>query len=334
MRTLVVGDVHGCLRELQELLAAAQVGPGDEVVLLGDFVDRGPSSPAVFEFVRRTPNVRCVLGNHERKHLAIARGHRKPARSQEITIAQFHESGVDYSAFLRYVEDLPTFLVRHNRLLVHGFYEPGVPLELQRTEVLVGSRSAESYLNWQSAVPWYETYDGDYPIVVGHKRYAPNHSPFEYLGRVCGIDTDCARGGRLTGLWLPDSTFVQVAAHTNYWGLVAQTKPRSSEQARGTNEIPEDRYWAQVFACSSESFARVLAALVASDPGFHDLTSARKNRLFGRAVASFPHKGLLFHFLKHGSSAAAFQSYFHTAEQVRALHHKLVQAGFLHEASN
>ena len=46
-RTLIVGDVHGCLAELRDLLAAASIGDGDRIVFVGDLVGRGPDTLGV-----------------------------------------------------------------------------------------------------------------------------------------------------------------------------------------------------------------------------------------------------------------------------------------------
>jgi diadenosine tetraphosphatase ApaH/serine/threonine PP2A family protein phosphatase len=70
-RLVVIGDVHGCLQELEALLV--QVGPraGDRFVFLGDLVDRGPESPGVVARVRTLlaehPGSLVILGNHEAK---------------------------------------------------------------------------------------------------------------------------------------------------------------------------------------------------------------------------------------------------------------------------
>src|SRR5919197_884614 len=46
-RTLVIGDVHGCLDELRALVAKAGVTADDRVVLVGDLVSKGPDSADV-----------------------------------------------------------------------------------------------------------------------------------------------------------------------------------------------------------------------------------------------------------------------------------------------
>jgi predicted phosphodiesterase len=45
MKTLIVGDIHGCYLEFQELLARSGIAKSDEIIALGDIVDRGPETP-------------------------------------------------------------------------------------------------------------------------------------------------------------------------------------------------------------------------------------------------------------------------------------------------
>lgn len=73
-RLIVVGDVHGCLDELELLLKKAEPGPKDILVYVGDLVDRGPYSAEVVHYVRAQQKswlgkVLCLLGNHEEKHI-------------------------------------------------------------------------------------------------------------------------------------------------------------------------------------------------------------------------------------------------------------------------
>ena len=67
-RTLAIGDIHGGLRALQQVLERANAMPDDLLVFLGDYVDGWSESPQVIEFLlelRKTQ--RCVLlrGNHD-----------------------------------------------------------------------------------------------------------------------------------------------------------------------------------------------------------------------------------------------------------------------------
>ena len=69
MRTLLVGDIHGCYEELQELLVAARIQASDRIISVGDLADRGPESPQVLEFFLERPNSQVIMGNHEWKHV-------------------------------------------------------------------------------------------------------------------------------------------------------------------------------------------------------------------------------------------------------------------------
>src|SRR5690349_6632760 len=72
MATISIGDIHGNLDALVELLEQirGEVGGNDTVVFLGDYIDRGPDTrgcvDAILAFRRDVPaEVVCLLGNHE-----------------------------------------------------------------------------------------------------------------------------------------------------------------------------------------------------------------------------------------------------------------------------
>jgi serine/threonine protein phosphatase 1 len=211
---LLVGDIHGCHAELLDLLDRAGLGPDDEVLAVGDLVDRGPKPGQVFDFFRRRAGASSVLGNHERKHLRWARGELEPALSQRIARQQL---GGDYPDFLAFAAALPLYRELPEALVVHGFWEPGVPLEGQRATVLAGTLSGEAHLRENYGRPWYELYDGPGPLVVGHRDYRRDGGPFVWRDRVFGLDTGCVHGGRLTGLVLPAWRFVSVPARADHW---------------------------------------------------------------------------------------------------------------------
>ena len=64
-RLIIVGDVHGCLEELKILLTRCSYEKErDEVIFVGDLVNKGPSSVDVIRFVRGM-GASCVRGNHD-----------------------------------------------------------------------------------------------------------------------------------------------------------------------------------------------------------------------------------------------------------------------------
>ena len=73
MRTYAIGDIHGCLGQLERLVERCLADAGREpstFVFLGDAIDRGPDSSGtvryLIEFQRsRTQKAICLAGNHE-----------------------------------------------------------------------------------------------------------------------------------------------------------------------------------------------------------------------------------------------------------------------------
>ena len=72
MSTYAIGDIHGCLKELrgivETLRSKEDFQPDDTLVFVGDYVDRGPDSKGVIDYLTElNQNQRCVflMGNHE-----------------------------------------------------------------------------------------------------------------------------------------------------------------------------------------------------------------------------------------------------------------------------
>lgn len=214
MKQLIIGDIHGCYRELQALLDQAELGDEDEIIAIGDLLDRGPKPVEVLNFFRNTPNARSIRGNHEQKHIRANEEELKPALAQLITRWQI---GTDYEQALSFMESLPLYIDLPDALLLHGFFEPNVKLEDQHPYMLMGTMGREEYLKKNFERPWYEYYDSEKPLIVGHRDYSMMQKPFIWNDRVYGIDTGCVYGGVLTGLILPDFKLISAPARKNYW---------------------------------------------------------------------------------------------------------------------
>ncbi|WP_310378713.1 metallophosphoesterase family protein [Flavobacterium sp.] len=68
MRTLVIGDIHGGLRALHQIIERANVNPNDTLIFLGDYVDGWSQSPEVIDCLialKATNNCIFILGNHD-----------------------------------------------------------------------------------------------------------------------------------------------------------------------------------------------------------------------------------------------------------------------------
>ena len=214
MQTLIVGDIHGCWQEFADLLDKVGLASGDRIVATGDIIDRGPNPGRVLEFFQSRIEAHSVMGNHERKHVRSFRREIPPALSQRIAREQL---GVGYTNYVDFMAQFPLYIDLPEALVVHGFFEPGVPLEAQRDVVLVGTMTGAYHLKKNYDQPWYELYEGDKPIVVGHLNYRGDGQPLICKDRVFGIDTSCCRGGNLTGLLLPEFQLLSVPAREDHW---------------------------------------------------------------------------------------------------------------------
>ncbi|MGJ8676330.1 MAG: metallophosphoesterase family protein [Akkermansiaceae bacterium] len=68
MRHFVIGDIHGCLTTLKTLIESLDVTNTDTIITLGDYIDRGPDSKGVIDYLielRRKYRVINLKGNHE-----------------------------------------------------------------------------------------------------------------------------------------------------------------------------------------------------------------------------------------------------------------------------
>lgn len=68
MATYAIGDIHGCLTALKTIFKKGPIVKGDTVVFLGDYIDRGPNSAGVIDWLiqnRDDFHFEFILGNHE-----------------------------------------------------------------------------------------------------------------------------------------------------------------------------------------------------------------------------------------------------------------------------
>ncbi len=210
-RTVIVGDVHGCRRELERLLEAVAFTTGDRLVFVGDLVARGPDSLGVLDVARRTGAI-VVRGNHEDKLLAWRDAGRpgrgaSSAQTAPVTLGRMHLElarslrDVDWTLLetAPYVLDLPEHALR----VVHAGVHPGVPIEETSHATLTRIRSVHadgtpSAGAGEGTVLWGTRYSGPPQIVFGH-----NAAPGLQLHRwATGLDTGCVYGRRLTAMVL------------------------------------------------------------------------------------------------------------------------------------
>ena len=235
----VIGDVHGCRAELEQLLVELgyqlrtdeagrpvdAVHPhGRRAVLVGDLVDRGPDSPGVLRLVMgmvAAGHALCVPGNHEHKLVKALRGRNvRISHGLETTLAQLQSEDERFRA---QVEEFCYGLVSHyvldggNLVVAHA----GLKESLQgrssarvRDFALYGETTGETdEFGLPVRYPWAKEYRGRATVLYGH---TPVPAP-EWINNTLCLDTGCVFGGRLTALRYPERELVSVPAARTYY---------------------------------------------------------------------------------------------------------------------
>ena len=231
MRTFAVGDVHGNSRMLRELLAQikARAEPGDALVFVGDYIDRGPDSRGVVDLVLGQIGggwdgpVTALKGNHE--ELMLDSLQPRPRYDLEIwmqnggveMIASYTPGGWYPNWFrvlppehLDFFRNLKSWYRDENGIYVHAGLPPGVEPEDATDDDRLWIRGAFINSSWK----W------DRVVVFGHtpqydqtSRFVnPQKMPWRPLNQPekIGIDTGAAFGGPRTAVLLPEREFFSV----------------------------------------------------------------------------------------------------------------------------
>lgn len=175
-KIFVITDIHGCSKSFKHLVQQViNLRKEDSLYLLGDYVDRGPDSKGVLDFIWELKeqgfNVFPLRGNHEQFMLNASLG---PQRHQfwlenggHETLASFNADTVfDISGkYIDFLSSLPYYFELENYYLVHaGFnFQAEKPFEdynammsirnFQINEELLGSKKI---IHGHTPLPIYE----------------------------------------------------------------------------------------------------------------------------------------------------------------------------------
>lgn len=211
-RTIIIGDVHGCIDELLHLLKVVSPKKKDRIIFIGDLINKGPKSLAVWRLFREL-GAEAVLGNHELAVLEAARGRRPKSSILERTATEF---GDEFDAFVKDISRWPLFIKEKKFLAVHAGKVPNKRLKDSSAFELCNIRTWDGKgqnLQQSSNPPWYTAVDYDRLIVFGH--WAAKQGVFDIPG-FCGLDTGCVYGHRLSALVLPQREVLSVKARKKY----------------------------------------------------------------------------------------------------------------------
>ena len=225
-RTIVCGDVHGCLDEFNELLEKLKYDPNqDRLILAGDLVDRGPYSAEMIQRARNL-NLEGVMGNHDRKFLNWYLSSNRKDNPKYPWYKKLTFDDVDY------LNRLPNYIKLSEDLwVVHAGVKPGIPLEKQRPDDLIYLRYTDKNRKFISvhkvskgeapeAMFWTDFYHGPASILYGHCVHSLDQPRIDEVapGVFCyGLDTGAVFGGNLSAFIVETKEMVQVKAKKIYF---------------------------------------------------------------------------------------------------------------------
>ena len=214
MRTLIIGDVHGCRHELEELVSKfAPVRGKDRMFQTGDLVNRGPDSLGAARFAKEH-GIQSVMGNHEWRLVSIMA--RKPADRNPKEQAYLTRLGADPEELAELVKDFPFWIEDPDFTLVHAGLEPGKSrLEDMARKVLLTVRTWDGRGEDMDRVgdpPWFDLVRWPRTVVFGHWALG---GLVEKPG-FRGLDSGCVYGKSLSGWCVEEDRIIQVPAQKAY----------------------------------------------------------------------------------------------------------------------
>ena len=222
MKTFVIGDIHGCYRELMALYKSLPINPKkDRVIFLGDYVDRGPDSNKVvqqmMEWEKLYPHWVFLYGNHEdlmldvlmykgrvydSYHLWWGQGGKETTESyipKDLSIykrALVRPEDVIPKDHIEWLASRPRYFEDENYIYVHAGLSPKLNPDQCDPSTLIWIR--DEFIN--------SNYDWGKKVIFGHTAMA-DFRPIIKDNKI-GLDTaPNAPTGGLTALQLPGEIF-------------------------------------------------------------------------------------------------------------------------------
>jgi protein phosphatase len=250
----IIGDIHGCLHELLDLLRVlgwtvmrdAADGyfttshtNGRKVIFLGDYVDRGPDSAGVLRLVMDMVGqgvAFAVPGNHDVKLQRHLEGRNvQLSHGLHETVAQLAGRTVEFREEVHtFIGNLPSHLIfdAGNLVVSHaGIKEEDIGDDSKRVRefCLYGDTTGEiDEYGLPVRLDWAADYRGKAVIAYGH---TPRQEAEWHNNTIC-LDTGCVYGGHLTALRYPERTLVSVPALCQYYAPKRPLTPPTTSRTQ------------------------------------------------------------------------------------------------------
>jgi len=171
-RRFAISDIHGCLASFKSLLATINYSKSDILYLLGDYIDRGPESKGVIDYIWELQatghEVYCLRGNHEQmlldsiaKPIDLYKGYPEVLANFGVTDNQDIPK-----KYIKWMKDLTYYIELEDYLLVHAGFNFEKEDPLSDSDSMIWIRY------------WYDTIN---PTWLGGKIIVHGHTPTKQL---------------------------------------------------------------------------------------------------------------------------------------------------------
>ena len=224
MRRFALSDIHGCLQPFKTLITHhIELQKDDQLFLLGDYIDRGPDSKGVIDFIMELQaggyQVQCLMGNHEQMMLNAydgtfnieiwrANGGDTAEESFGATLYQLEDKYLQFFRSLQYYVELDDYL------LVHAGFD------FRNPDIFADKHAMVWIRNWYHQIK---------PNVINNRTIVHGHTPMSipnisklFKAKMPFIDIDggCTFGGALCAIDLDTPKIHCLGANNQYFEII------------------------------------------------------------------------------------------------------------------
>ena len=179
MRHFVIGDIHGCLTSLKTLVESLDLTPKDTIITLGDYIDRGPDTKGVIDYLlelREKYRVINLKGNHE-ELMEYARKSPEDLdfwldNGGQVTLDSFGVDNVKKISgeYWGFIVSCFQYYETDSHIFVHAGLKPNIPLKRQHTNVLFWQRlnDCKPHMSGKTVICGHSPQESGRPLDLGH----------------------------------------------------------------------------------------------------------------------------------------------------------------------
>jgi len=218
-RYLIVGDLHGCYDELQELLKIADFKDDDILISVGDLTDRGPKNKLTVQFcmdLHEEGRFHSVMGNHDDRLMRWLKGNPvDEGCGLKETVREIKNNKSFRQKAFAFISTFPHILKTPAGYVVHGGFKPtNTPDNQSKSDCLyMRYYGGYGYFDDLNGVMWYTLWPEHFPqVFFGHHP----HDEREVMPNVTSLDCGCVFDGTLNAFDSKTNKLITVEAKTDY----------------------------------------------------------------------------------------------------------------------